>query len=651
MGRGGGVAELPSPLTPEINTLLEQAMVDFDRYGVKLFNAVMALIAKGQGLPLTEKTREALEWLYREHAAELIGRFSGSQMDMAAVRRLIKTGRLSEDYLKVRGPSTLTLMYRVGKAYPVAEVPRDRGQTTSLKAAMQAARSVPLTSRDMEALNYIQQRGAVYMRRPIATGQQAVDRALLDAEQEVIRGTVAKAKVEGDGWKRLARDLRDATQGTDLRNDMVRVARTEGMFAVHAGALAGLKEKAEVLGDSDPKVYKLVSPGACAACRRIWGEMTSPRVYRLSEVEGQTNFGKKQSEWGPTVGPTHPNCFPAGHLITTSKGAVAIEDVRVGDLVLTHRGRWRPVKRLFKTWHTGNVVKLTAGEHVLKATPEHPLLAEGGAWKPASSFQLGERLIQPDRAASFGKAHPEHRPPEGGHVGVLSGILSLLFGYAVPRSVNLNGDEQMRESEIYIERPNGEVANGPEAMCLKHAAEALLKVAERAILLGSLRSFDAFQAGVLAPTRRGIGRLGAFFSDFWVKQGVVDQLLLAHAASLDPGIRQAKVDRVSRSAMFLGDLLDRHAGVVVSDNGLDVKISNIHGAPPSLPEGCSTVSVLAKSSEPFNGYVYNFSVEEDESYVCNGVVAHNCTCPPLMLWFPKQHERVMATVDAIMERY
>jgi site-specific DNA-cytosine methylase len=41
-----------------------------------------------------------------------------------------------------------------------------------------------------------------------------------------------------------------------------------------------------------------------------------------------------------------PECFTAGHLVTTEHGQVPIEDVTVGTLVLTHEGRWRPVVRV-----------------------------------------------------------------------------------------------------------------------------------------------------------------------------------------------------------------------------------------------------------------------------------------------------------------
>ena len=39
------------------------------------------------------------------------------------------------------------------------------------------------------------------------------------------------------------------------------------------------------------------------------------------------------------------------------------------------------------------------------------------------------------------------------------------------------------------------------------------------------------------------------------------------------------------------------------------------------------VPIRAMEIEEMDTAVYNFSVEEDESYVCEGVVSHNCTAP------------------------
>ena len=65
-------------------------------------------------------------------------------------------------------------------------------------------------------------------------------------------------------------------------------------------------------------------------------------------------------------------CFPAGTLVLAERGYVPIEKLQVGEKVLTHCGRWRKILR------TGNTVSETVvlkgfGHFGLETTPEHPI--------------------------------------------------------------------------------------------------------------------------------------------------------------------------------------------------------------------------------------------------------------------------------------
>lgn len=102
-----------------------------------------------------------------------------------------------------------------------------------------------------------------------------------------------------------------------------------------------------------------------------------------------------------------PDCFPAGIRILTFKGYRPIETVKVGDLVLTHEGRWRPVtttmrtrKRLLQIYVQGGVI--------LRVSPEHPFMAktfrddstvteDGWTWVPAKDLQ--NKLVAGHHAA------------------------------------------------------------------------------------------------------------------------------------------------------------------------------------------------------------------------------------------------------------
>ncbi len=66
-----------------------------------------------------------------------------------------------------------------------------------------------------------------------------------------------------------------------------------------------------------------------------------------------------------------PDCFPAGTLVLTESGYRPIEEVRVGDMVLTHRGRWRPVTSLLSSSKPTFEVR-GHGHHGLRVSGEHP---------------------------------------------------------------------------------------------------------------------------------------------------------------------------------------------------------------------------------------------------------------------------------------
>lgn len=70
------------------------------------------------------------------------------------------------------------------------------------------------------------------------------------------------------------------------------------------------------------------------------------------------------------------SCLVASTLIRTRRGNVSIENVDVGDLVWTHKGRWRPVVRHIKQGvHQTFTYRLATGD-VLHCTPDHRVLTD-----------------------------------------------------------------------------------------------------------------------------------------------------------------------------------------------------------------------------------------------------------------------------------
>ncbi len=68
-------------------------------------------------------------------------------------------------------------------------------------------------------------------------------------------------------------------------------------------------------------------------------------------------------------------CFPAGTLILTQRGLIDIADIAVGDEVWTHRNRWRPVAKYHGS-HLAPTVKLRGQGHPeMVTTANHPFWA------------------------------------------------------------------------------------------------------------------------------------------------------------------------------------------------------------------------------------------------------------------------------------
>ena len=85
-------------------------------------------------------------------------------------------------------------------------------------------------------------------------------------------------------------------------------------------------------------------------------------------------------------------CFKAGTLITTDSGLKNIEDICVGDLVLTHTNKLQKVLKIGNK-HSQDIYKVKVqGSPITYVTYEHPYYVVERNWKFNSSTRSNERL-------------------------------------------------------------------------------------------------------------------------------------------------------------------------------------------------------------------------------------------------------------------
>lgn len=69
-------------------------------------------------------------------------------------------------------------------------------------------------------------------------------------------------------------------------------------------------------------------------------------------------------------------CLPSNELVVSLKGLRKINDVTIGENVLTHAGRFKPITHIFKRFYRGDLLEIKTYYYPrpLRVTPDHPVL-------------------------------------------------------------------------------------------------------------------------------------------------------------------------------------------------------------------------------------------------------------------------------------
>jgi hypothetical protein len=229
---------------------------------------------------------------------------------------------------------------------------------------------------------------AEVVRRVQAFLQEAEFRGVTTDLPTVLGGQLAEV------WGKTTRDIR-------------RLVDTEATVARNMGALDGIIAVNTAEGVEDPLVYWVVvrDEHLCAECHRLHllDDGTTPRVYHLSEVGHGYH---KRGQPDPKVGGLHPNCrclYDRNAPVITESGTKPLHEVKVGDRVLTHTGKFKSVLSTFS--EEGKVpapddvlyrVEFTSPQgttHSLRMTADH-LMSTGRGWVRADGLRPGEDTLQ-----------------------------------------------------------------------------------------------------------------------------------------------------------------------------------------------------------------------------------------------------------------
>lgn len=106
--------------------------------------------------------------------------------------------------------------------------------------------------------------------------------------------------------------------------------------------------------------------------------------------------GRTMSNAGIGEKLTLNNCFLAGTKVLTQNGYTNIEDVQVGDIVVTEDGTWQPVNEVMRREYAGDIYKLSGLSLYddIYCTPNHQFLTNRG-WIRADRLLIDPMRVYP----------------------------------------------------------------------------------------------------------------------------------------------------------------------------------------------------------------------------------------------------------------
>lgn len=235
------------------------------------------------------------------------------------------------------------------------------------------------------------------------------ERGLIPAEQQM-QATIQVGRVQA-GFSSVPRNVLERLYAR-VHPDGLHLS--DRLYALTDGARAELRDLVTTSiaqGQSAKKLADQIAP----LINREGADDTAYRAMRIARTEinqafrdghvaSVTTEGEQLKPWVHAIGwrlsGRHPRvdiCCRAGTLVETFAGPVPIEDVQIGDLVLTHVGRWREVTQTFENPYEGEVLEVAPGAWL---TPNHPVLANE-IWTPAKRLWHGQ-VLTTARPASRG---------------------------------------------------------------------------------------------------------------------------------------------------------------------------------------------------------------------------------------------------------
>lgn len=255
-----------------------------------------------------EQIRQIREIVENHHTAFIAEFVAPEFVTDAEIKRLKALGIIPRDAARHSFPEDAYHFNRVVRALTLSHV-KDMPYVDYLKWLRR--NPIDVTPAEKAAIEYVKNSAALKVRELADTVVDRIVSSDVDDERsqkgeilQRIRDGIAEGIENREGWLTIAGRISDATG--DPTQDFFKVAVTEIVDAHQMGMAAELLSE-----NPDVRVAKIPRPDACVHCKRLHLDENTgrPKIFRLSELAGKSNYKKKKADWTAVVEATHPYCM------------------------------------------------------------------------------------------------------------------------------------------------------------------------------------------------------------------------------------------------------------------------------------------------------------------------------------------------------
>ncbi|MDO8538204.1 MAG: Fe-S cluster assembly protein SufB [archaeon] len=385
-------------------------------------------------------------------------------------------------------------------------------------------------------------------------------------------------------------------------------------------------------------------------------------------------------------------CFTKGTEINTEQGIKSIEEIKIGDKVLTHKGRTKEVYHIQERPYKGKLYKINYfGDttQTIEATEEHPILAvkrekleyKNNNWNPewinANKLEKSDYLALPIdrnieeknertfliklrnkeqelklktdadffRLAGYylaeGSILNEHyltftfNEKEKSFIEDVKTLLGKFFnGTIIEQKPYKHGISIVLSSTIAARFFMQEFGKGAQNKCIPKWVELETPSKQKELIKAHWRGDGSYMYSQYAWGIKRMFRINTISKELATQ---MRNLLLRQNIFASINKQNRKMPRKTMYTVYIGGQFLQAFGVLVeaipvneslhSNNTMLQKISQKIVSYAHITQEYAFTPIKSVNSEEVETMVYNFSVEEDESYIASGVAVHNCTAP------------------------